>query len=186
MTVQGIVTEVRIDITFPNPGSGCSRVDAPFLLGSPLCSSRAREPYIKTGERRESGMMWVSFAEMWDTADIEEVYGQQLTVPHHLGSRNSQQRIKLSPIKLRARKGRGHHGKSILLLPAARCWLAVVDLWTSEVGCRRGERKRVARHRRTAGGSCMRDYCRVTLGGVVGWMGWMNLLVLFLLCIEPL
>ena len=101
MTVQGIVTEVRIDITFPNPGSGCSRVDAP--ISAWVTTPQQQEHvggYIETGERREGGMMWVSFAEMWDTADIEEVYGQQLTVPHHLGSRNSQYKIKLSPTKL--------------------------------------------------------------------------------------
>jgi hypothetical protein len=98
-------------------------------------------PYIETGERREGGMMWVCFAEMWDD-------GQRLIGPHDLGSSNSQRKIKMSPTKLRAQNGRGHHGQSILLLPAARCWLAVVDLWISEVGCLRGERKREARQDR--------------------------------------
>jgi len=84
LTVQGIVTEVRIDITFPNPGSGCSRVDAP--ISAWVTTPQQQEHvggYIETGERREGGMMWVSFAEMWDTADIEEVYASTASSWQH-------------------------------------------------------------------------------------------------------
>ena len=69
-----------------------------------------------------------------------------------------------------AQKGRGHHGQSILLPPATRCWLAVVDLWTSEVGCLRGERKWGARQdrRRRLHASC------VTIVGYIRWGSWLD------------